>query len=78
MDGELDEALIYPDLPAIFSPLINTMNSLDDLSYQEIKAYTELTGVKLDWFDIEILKQMDNTKNSVANGRSVNEIIGAT
>lgn len=77
MDGELDESLVYPALPSIFSPLIDTMNNLSDYSYQEIKAYAEVTGIKLDWLDVGLLKDISMVKDSAASGRTVKEILGA-
>ena len=77
MDGVRDEQLKYPAMPPIFSPLIDTMNSLEDYSYQEIKAYGEMTGVKLDWFDINLLKEMDRVRNSASNGATIEQILEA-
>lgn len=76
MRGKLHEALDYPSMPSVFTPLMMAFNDLGDYSFQEIKAYCEMMDTKLDVFDISILKDMDFVRRRVSNGGTVKEILG--
>ena len=75
MRGKKHESLDYPPMPAVFSPLVSSYSDLSDYSFQEIKAYRDMTGISLDLFDVGIIKDIDYVKRSIANGSSVNQVM---
>lgn len=79
MRGKKHHDLDYPDMPGVFIPISNSYSELSgsELSYQELKAYRDMTGVNLDWFDISILKDIDYIRKSATNGRTVEQILEA-
>lgn len=77
MRGKVHEDLKFPDLPPIFIPLLDTFNSLDLYTFQELKAYTELTGIRLDSFDISIIKDLDFIKRYSNTGATTKKIMEA-
>lgn len=79
MRGKRHKELDFPSMPHIFAPLRSVYSDLQggELTYQEFKAYCEMTGTRLDAFDLGIIKDMDFVRKCSANGMKVQEILEA-
>jgi len=77
MRGVLHPALDYPEMPHVFTPIILTYRDLENYSFQEIKAYCEMMEIRLDAFDIELLKDLNFVRENVRNGATVKQVMEA-
>lgn len=77
MRGKQHESLNYPKSPPLFNPLVHSYSDLDSFSFQELMAYRDMTGINLDLFDVEILKDIDYVKRSITNGATVEQVLKA-
>lgn len=77
MIGKLHPDLKLPDMPPMFVELRGISWKLQDTSYQEISAYINVTGDKLDSFDVDIIKEIRGVTNAVSNGEEPHKILEA-
>lgn len=79
MRGKMHDELIYPDSPPLFTPIVKAYNDLAgaELTYQELKAYRDMTNTNIDGFDIGLLKDIDFVKKLISNGRTVKQTLEA-
>ncbi|AUR96829.1 hypothetical protein NVP1233A_16 [Vibrio phage 1.233.A._10N.261.51.E6] len=79
MRGVLHDELEYPDLPRIFSPILESYKDLSssDITYQEVSSYTSMTGIELDGFDIGLIKDLDYIKKMISSGKTPKDVLEA-
>lgn len=77
MRGVLHEALDYPEMPSVMRPLFNVYNDLSGMSFQELKAYRDMTGTNVDLFDVDLMKDIEYTKSLISDGKTVKQVMGS-
>jgi len=73
---ELEPSVMFPDLLAnvwsVFCDLSNTrsqgLSSINPITYNDIKAYKELTDAVLTPRDVKLIRDLDTVYMRVANG----------
>lgn len=62
MSGEDHPDLIVQPVPAELTHLVSLFMELGEFSYQNLHAYQQVTDIKLQCYEIETLKAIQNAK----------------